>query len=373
MASQEVQHKNFCFTYNYGGEGQPSKSNVDVWWEAVQTLATYGVAGWEVAPTSGQLHLQGYVQFEKKTRITALKKIPCGVTVHWAVAVADEQDNYDYCTKDGNAMEFGEATEVNPGKREKKRWKIALDLAKKGTYDDIDPQIQVQFMRNLDYIRDKYQDLAADLPPGTRHLWIWGPTRSGKSRRARAIFSERFPQTRFYSKLHNKWWDHYEPGQPALMDDLGLDVGRILGGYLKQWMDIYAFKVEYKGGAKDIRPPLLIVTSNYHPWDLFHDDVTGLYEPIMQRLEVVYLGSTPEETPPPKGPSQLVLPQTGTQSVHGGPETPIGVAAANGTGPFTPVPETPMNSPTTPATVPIAVPSVLRVIDLRDVIDLTDD
>lgn len=377
--SQEIQKCNYCFTYNYGRDGQPSKANVEVWWEALQDVASYAIGGWEIAPSTGQPHLQGYVQLSVKSRITALKKLTCGNTVNWRAACGDEEQNFIYCTKDGNYMEFGEAKEVNPGKREKKRWKEALTLAKAGTYDDIDPQIQVMYMRNLDYIRDKFQPDAEDNQPEIKHIWIWGPTGSGKSRRARQILKERFPTTKFYNKLQNKWWDHYRQGQPALLDDLELEVGKMLVGYLKNWLDMYAYKVEYKGGAKDVRPPLMVITSNYHPWDMFGSNIEGWYAPIMRRLEVQYLGLVPGETPPERGPGHLNLPDPGLpEYAHGastwgvyGAHAPsnAGTLSAPGAGPATQVLSA---SPTPTRMIPIPVElKVIRVRDDDDVIDLT--
>lgn len=298
---QETQHSNWCFTYNYGGTGQPKKEDVMVFYNELCGIAAYVVAGWEAAPETGQLHLQGYLQLDTKKRLTQLKKIECGLTVHWEVAKGDEEENYAYCTKGGEFMEFGEARVVNGGKREKKRWRQALDLAKQGTYDDIDPQIQLQFCKQLDYIRDRYAKRPMDLPPGTKNLWIWGPTQTGKSRMARDIFKTRF-EGNFYNKLQNKWWDHYnDNSQPVLIDDLELETGKALIQYLKMWLDMYVFKVEYKGGAKDIRPPLIIITSNYHPWDIFGEKEMAWYEPIMRRLEIKWMGGNLPE--PQKGPA----------------------------------------------------------------------
>jgi len=221
-------------------------------------------------------------------------------------------------------MEFGEATQVNPGKREKKRWKDAIDCCEQDRIDEADPQIIVQFIRNLEYIRDRKLAVVVDNPPELKHVWIWGPTGSGKSRKSRSLLKERFPSVPLYNKLQNKWWDHYRPGQPALLDDLGLEVGKMLAGYLKLWLDMYVFKVEYKGGAKDIRPPLLVITSNYHPWDMFGHDVEGLYEPIMRRVEVQFLGLTQHCLPPPKGPAVLVLPDaTGPTLTNNSGNAPV--------------------------------------------------
>lgn len=299
---QDTQFPNWCFTYNYGGLGQHTREEVQSFYDELCGIATYVVAGWEKAST-GQLHLQGYIQFESRKRLSQLKKIPNGQTVHWEPAKGNEEENRDYCTKDGEFMEFGEARVINGGTREKKRWKHALEKAKQGTYDDIDPQIQLQFCKQLDYIRDRHAGRPTDLQHTTRHLWLWGPSGSGKSREARRIFNTEPWSGDFYNKLQNKWWDHYNDNRvPVLIDDLELETGKVLVQYLKLWLDIYAFKVEYKGGAKDVRPPFIIITSNFHPWEIFGEKEKAWYEPVIRRLDVRWMG-LPGQTEPQMGPA----------------------------------------------------------------------
>lgn len=308
---QSTQHSNWCFTYNYGRVGQVSREDVEAFLDVLREKANYFVAGWETAPETGQLHLQGYVQLEVKQRLTALKRL--GPTVHWEVAMGDEESNFDYCTKGGDFIEHGEPRVVHSGRREKKRWAVALETVKKckdwSEAEELDPQIQIQFARQLDYLADRLRPAPKDLEPGTRHMWLWGPSGSGKSRKAREIFKERFPDVAFYNKLQNKWWDHYNGNdRPVLIDDLEYENGRALVAYLKLWLDFYVFKVEYKGGAKDIRPPFLIITSNFHPWDIFGDKPEQWFEPIMRRLDVVYVAKEGEAAPP-KGPADMVFPE----------------------------------------------------------------
>lgn len=54
-----------------------------------------------------------------------------------------------------------------------------------------------------------------------------------------------------------------------VIDDLDSNA---LGHYLKIWADHYPFMAEYKGGSRLIRPDTIIVTSNYHPDELWTDD-----------------------------------------------------------------------------------------------------
>lgn len=113
--------------------------------------------------------------------------------------------------------------------------------------------------------------------------WFYGPTGSGKSRLARARF-----EGDYYVKGFNKWWDGYT-GQPTiLLDDIGLD-HKFLGHYLKQWADHYPFNGETKGGSCSLRPTRFVVTSNYHPRDIWGDD-NAVLAPILRRFKVVFIG-----------------------------------------------------------------------------------
>lgn len=49
---------------------------------------------------SGTPHLQGYCNFNKKTRLTALKKI--NTRIHWEKCKGSEDQNIKYCSKDNN-------------------------------------------------------------------------------------------------------------------------------------------------------------------------------------------------------------------------------------------------------------------------------
>lgn len=332
---QGTQYPNWCFTFNYGREGQPTKEDVLTWWDDIASKTHWAVAGWEVGPKSGQPHLQGYVQWIGKRRLSELKRHRCGNTVSFRVADGDEESNWNYCTKDGDFLQHGDEPRViNGGMREKKRWKITLDLIKDNKIDDIEPQLQITQCRNIEFLRRKYAKRPADLAYNEKHTrWIYGPSGSGKSRWARELMAGKT----WYDKSQNKWWDYYEDEEFVLIDDLEKENAKCLIAFLKRWFDVYPFVAEVKQGvAKYLRPKKMIITANWHPHEIF-GDVAGHWEPIERRVEIVYMGPLDKKyvmpspgnsvafTPVPLQRSDSVVPGapklTRTRAIR--PETPV--------------------------------------------------
>ena len=75
-----------------------------------------------------------------------------------------------------------------------------------------------------------------------------------------------------YNKAQNKWWDGYNQEHTVLIDDFDTH-GVCLGHYLKIWADKYACTGEFKGGTCHLHHRTLILTSNYHPNQLFDDPI----------------------------------------------------------------------------------------------------
>jgi len=278
------QYPNWVYTFNYGGPEQPTLSEAEGFFSAVCELAKYAVYGEEVAPTTGQAHHQGYIQFKRKRRLTELKKLPYAQRVHFEPARGDSKSASDYCKKEGNFKEFGDLRVTDGGKRERLRWGDALRMIKEDKVDEIQAQILICHTRNIENLYKRYRPLASDLEPGTKHYWVYGPTGTGKSRSARHEFNHKF-----YDKMQNKWWDHYNGEENVLIDDLGRDVALKLTNHLKRWLDIYCFPAESKGSVSaGIRPKCIIITSNYHPKQIWSD--SSDLEPIMRRINIVYFG-----------------------------------------------------------------------------------
>lgn len=93
--------------------------------------------------------------------------------------------------------------------------------------------------------------------------WIYGPTGTGKTRGVRDKWKDSL-----FTKNPNKWWDGYQNQETVLIDDFQREHEK-LGYHLKIWADHYPFTGEVKGSSMSIRPKRVIVTSNYHPQDIW--------------------------------------------------------------------------------------------------------
>jgi len=261
--------KSWCFTLN---------NPVAADHEHLAALdCVYLVYGDELAPTSGTPHLQGYVVFSTNKRLSAVKKLMSS-RYHLELAKGTAQENYDYCTKDGWVTERGDRplSRAGVGLKNKERWLDVIRAAKEGTAQEEYPR---EFLQYNSTILKLYTPALADLDHYCG-LWYTGPPGTGKSRSAR----KEYPGS--YDKLLNKWWDGYEGEESVLIDDIGLD-NKLMGTFLKRYVDHYPFRAEFKGGSKLIRPKTVIVTSNYTIQQIWPDDLQ-LQEALMRRFKVVH-------------------------------------------------------------------------------------
>lgn len=210
--------------------------------------ASYVIAGKEVCPTTGTPHLQGYLRFDNARNWDYV----VGLHPHWHLEIAqgDANQNFVYCSKDKDFVEFGTRPLTHKEAGEKgaqERW----ELAKTGQFEQLPPEQ----IKTYEYIYQKFH------PVEDRNvldnIWIYGPSGCGKSSYVR----NQYPV--FYTKGMHKWWDNYQHEDVVLLDDFDPNHGSYLSYYLKIWADHYAFNAEVKGGMLRARPKTVIVTSQY--------------------------------------------------------------------------------------------------------------
>jgi len=90
-----------------------------------------------------------------------------------------------------------------------------------------------------------------------RGIWIFGPSRVGKSMLAHNHFGPVF------KKPQSKWWDGYQGQETVIIEDLDFNGGPQISHYLKLWTDVYALTGETKGGTIPLNYKRMVITSNF--------------------------------------------------------------------------------------------------------------
>ena len=258
--------RNFTFTLN----NYKNTELVD------SIVCDYIVYGKETSST-GTPHLQGTIVFPNAISLKSLiKKLP-GAHIEVCQAL---QSSILYCKKEGDFTERGSPplTQKEKGETEQLRWKRYRDAAESGDFSSIPEKIQFNNPRLLEFHRDRALKSRKLQDTETQHLWYFGDSGTGKSRKAR----EDHPNA--YLKNANKWWCGYTDQPTVLLEDFDKRHD-VLVHHLKIWADRYPFLAETKGSAQNIRPALIIVTSNYHPRDIWTDQSD--LEPILRRFKTI--------------------------------------------------------------------------------------
>lgn len=214
---------------------------------------------------SGTPHFQGYCNFKDNKTLGAVKKIH--PRAHWEPRMGTDEEAYNYCRKEAELVwEFG-VRQLSPqekGEKGKDWWLEQVKCIAENRHSEMDTECLVKNFSGL--------HKAANLlfPANLEHtttqmLWYYGASGTGKSRKAR----EDHPDA--YLKMCNKWWDGYTGQETVIIEDLDKNHA-VLCHHLKIWGDRYPFPAEVKGGKIDIRPKLIIITSNHHPDEVFSED-----------------------------------------------------------------------------------------------------
>jgi len=263
--------RNYCFTLNnYTEEEETSIQGVE---------CKYIVYGREIG-AEGTAHLQGLIVFKNPRTFSAVKAIQ--ERAHWEVC-RSVPASIVYCKKDGNIYEDGEPPQKNGGDSQAQR---AIKNKRLMTIPLEELVASGELAANqVPIIKKARVILAQEHKPyqhdSTRGVWIYGPPGVGKTHRARE-----YPGS-MYIKAQNKWFDGYEGEENIVIDDFDTK-GECLSHYMKIWSDKWSCSGEIKGGTVHLQHRRLIVTSNYHPCQIWTVDGV-LCSAIERRFEIIHI------------------------------------------------------------------------------------
>lgn len=245
-------------------------------WSAIEEIKNlfeilemkYLIIGKEIAPTTGQQHLQGYFRLkDKKYRSTIMNQYHFD---YLDIAKGSEEECDDYCKKGGDFEQLGEVIY----KKETANLKVSKDEKTRMMLNDLVSMSKADFEAIHTYEayhnRNKLDQwelthckhiLAWNGELKDKNVWIYGPPKTGKSRWA---YSQ-VEADEMYIKNVNKWWCGFKPRETrcVIIDDWPMGCKGMLQ-FIKNWGDRYMFQGELKGSSVMIEPGrfFLIVTAN---------------------------------------------------------------------------------------------------------------
>lgn len=240
----------------------------------IEIGATYLIIGSEICPSTNRPHLQFYFESDYKKRVMTMRKI-LGCWCY--VARGDAQENNVYCRKDNDHIEFGQRRRIK-GKDKSDRYQHMIELASQSKFEeiiDLYPQHAVnRGLRNLREITT-IKNEQTSFRYSMMCLWIYSKKPgTGKSRFA----YEKFPQA--YWKLDNKWFENYLGQDVIVWDELRKSHEHSLDKLLR-WSDGYPCRAEVKNGSVMLNHTKFIVTSNFHPYEIWGEEEA---KPVLRRF-----------------------------------------------------------------------------------------
>lgn len=277
--------KYWVFTLN-----NPTPEEINSVKGLVPDAASYVIFGRESGRNETP-HLQGYVEFIVRKRLSACKT--CIPRAHFEVRRGTGVEARDYCRKDGEWEEYGVQHEPHQGKRsDLDEIKEQLDAG--ATEKDIAEQY---FSRWVIYRRAfrEYTEIrrVSTTIRDVCVVLLHGPSGSGKSSFVFTNFADSGLWISGDPVL--KWFDGYAGEPTVLIDDFS---GECPFRFLLRLLDIYPLRVPIKGGFANWIPRTIFITSNLAVSEWYHGerDIT----PIQRRISITIsfddsLGSNIEE------------------------------------------------------------------------------
>lgn len=265
--------RHYCLTLN-----NPNENDVEQW-NLAQAKEAYGIVylvyGREIG-SSGTPHLQGFVSFSKRRRLTFVRSI-FGDRIHAETARAKPRVAAEYCKKDGVYLEFGECPS---GQGTRSDLAAALSAIKSGVSRlQLIEGHAIAYSRAYRVLNDAQTLLAPRRDWRPEVFVLYGETGTGKTKRA---FMEA-PDAYFHPG--GPWFDGYD-GQPdVIFDDFGGSEFKLT--YLLKLLDRYPMRVPVKGSFVSWVPRRIYITSNYSVKEWFPNAKDEHVKALLRRIEKI--------------------------------------------------------------------------------------
>ncbi len=257
-----------------------------------RNLFSYACWQLETAPTTGNLHCQGYIYFKTNRRMGNVKQFIGDIgqlfrgnlrlNPHIERAKGTASQNRAYCSKPETAI-AGTFREIGDLPRQGNRSdlaELAAAVAEGTQLTDIAalfPSEYIRYHRGIQALKTALSTKPRSSTVDPTVYWWFGSTGTGKSRTA----FDTYPDA--YIKMPtNKWWDGYVDQTVVILDDYRPTMCPF--HELLRLLDRYPMKVEFKGGSTELQATTFIITTCSRPEALWHGKTDEMIDQLIRRL-----------------------------------------------------------------------------------------
>lgn len=244
----------------------------------------------EVAPETGNLHFQGYVQLAKSQRLSFLKN-NIHSTAHFEVQKGNNSQAREYCRKQETRAENAEFLE------------FGSFVGKAGARTDLtgirDAILGGASHRELinNHVNEygKYTRFADRVmmmtrpkahPEGVKVILLYGEPGTGKTRYAEAMDEASYVIPVGSNQL---WIDGYDGQETVILDDFAGKMSKFSLTSTLRLLDRYPVMVPIKGSHVWWRPKTVVITTNIHPFRWYNwTGRANQYHALWRRFHQVF-------------------------------------------------------------------------------------
>lgn len=264
--------RNYCFTY-YKTDFFEAPFNIG-------TKVKYLIMGLEVCPKTKKKHIQGFVIFNNavaNAKKLLIEEFHFDNTLHIEVCKGSPIQNFEYCSKENNFKEFG----IRPKQQGKRSdiTNIKECINNGGGMRDIcEISTSYQSMKCGELLL-KYCETPREINK-INVFWYYGKSGCGKTKKVYDTFG-----TKVFRPTTYKWWEGYDAHEIVLIDDWRPEWCSY--SKLLNLTDIYPFRVQTKGGSRQVKFHTIIFTCDKHFSDYYPDMDTTELEQLKRRITTV--------------------------------------------------------------------------------------
>lgn len=288
--TMKTEAKYWCFTLN-----NYTADDLDHIKGPVLDKLSYLIFQYELAPTTGTPHLQGYLELSNKRTLSSLIKLfKDGGHQAPHIDLRNAKDSVApiaYCKKpESRDPKFSQNPFFEKGtpfvKEQGKRTDLNVikEDVNKISKDNFIEQHPIVYSRNRHSMDHLYNKKISNLVRPIPKVHVrWGKPGTGKTRYIHDNFKAHEIYVQCATSSDGKpWFNGYDPEnhKVVLFDEFK---GRIKIDLFLQFLDRYQVQVETKGGMVSFAPKYIFITSNSHPLK-WYDYVDDQYQAVYRRL-----------------------------------------------------------------------------------------